>query len=169
MSVPIYTFDCFRMRAFSSADALPLHRILNDAEVTRYMPFDAPLTLNKVQKFVDHHVRLWQKYGYGWWTLETLMENEFIGWCGLEYLPETNETEVGYLLHKESWGRGMATLAAKKSLEYGFTVAKLNRIVGLVHPENAGSIRVLEKIGMHRLDEIDLWGMHFLRYQILKT
>lgn len=168
MSVPIYSLEQFRMRAFTSEDAIPLHKILNDAEVTRYMPFDLPLTFKSVQKFVDHHVQLWKKFGYGWWTLETLPEKEFIGWCGLEYLPETDETEVGYLLRKESWGKGIATMAAKKSLEYAFSTTKLDRIVGLVHPENIGSIRVLEKIGMRRLDEIDLWGMHFLRYQVLK-
>lgn len=168
MIIPIYSFKLFQMRPFTSADAPTLHAILNDPEVIRYMPWKAVPTAEKVQKMVDVHIHLWDDFGYGWWGLELLPEKQFIGWCGLEYLPETDEVEVGYLLGKASWGKGIASQAAGKSLEFAFTKAKLNRIVGLVHPENTGSIKVLQKIGMTLMDELDLWGMHLLRFQIQK-
>ena len=92
-----------------------------------------------------------------------------IGWCGLEYLPELRETEIAYLLSRAAWGRGYATEAAGAALRFGFESARLEELIGLVHPDNAGSIRVLEKIGMRQADRLTLWGMEMLRYRCRRS
>jgi ribosomal-protein-alanine N-acetyltransferase len=71
-----------------------------------------------------------------------------LGWCGLGVLDETGEVEVKYLLRPDSWGRGLATEAARQSLGYAFGEAGLDLVIGLTHPENIASQRVLEKIGL---------------------
>ncbi len=59
-----------------------------------------------------------------------------------------NEVEIIYLVVREHWGRGIATEAASAVRDYAFGDLGLDRFVALVHPENAASCRVAEKIGM---------------------
>ena len=73
---------------------------------------------------------------------------------------------MGYLLSRRVWGRGYATEAARAAVRYGFEVAGLQAIIGLVHPENAASIRVLEKCGMKLADRVTLWGLEMCRYRL---
>jgi ribosomal-protein-alanine N-acetyltransferase len=90
----------------------------------------------------------WTERGYGWWAVELKKSGELIGWCGLNHLPDTDEIEVLYLIGEDHWGKGLATEAAFSTVEYAFEVAGLETLVGIVHPENIASRRVLEKIGM---------------------
>lgn len=169
MPTPSFSYPTFSMRAFALDDSIPLHKILGDPDVIRYMPFKSQPSLEKVQKLVCEHIAHWDKFGYGWWALESNPDYKFIGWCGLEYLPELDETEVGYLLAKDAWGKGIATQAVKTSLKFAFTSAGLQRIIGLVHPQNIASIRVLEKNGLAKTAELDLWSMHLVELQISST
>jgi len=91
---------------------------------------------------------------------------KFIGWCGLQYLPETEEVEVAYLLGKAYWGKGLATEAAQASLRYGFEDLGLESIVGIVHLENKASQRVLEKLGLTCVEQANYFGMDCYRYSI---
>jgi len=94
---------------------------------------------------------------------------EFIGWCGLQYLPETEEVEVAYLLGKAYWGKGIATEAAQASLRYGFEDLGLESIVGIVHLENKASQRVLEKLGLTFVEQANYFGMECYRYLIERS
>ena len=58
--------------------------------------------------------------------------------------------ELGYLVGKAFWGRGIATAAAKAVTTYGFETLGLNRIFAKVKTSNAASARVLEKAGLGR-------------------
>ena len=98
-----------------------------------------------------------------------MVTGQLLGWNGLEYLPQLKETEVAYLLSRQVWGRGYATEAAIAALHYGFGQAHLESIIGLVHPENARSVRVLDKSGLTFLDRITLWGMDRTRYRLLRS
>jgi ribosomal-protein-alanine N-acetyltransferase len=86
------------------------------------------------------------------------------GWCGLQFLPETAEVEVAYLLGPSHWGRGLATEAAKASLEYGFEQVALDQIVALVHPDNRASQRVIEKLEMPFVNVAEYFGITVRRY-----
>lgn len=60
--------------------------------------------------------------------------------------------------------KGLATEACRASLEFGFATLGLERILGLVLPENAASIRVLEKVGMRPDGTVEYGGQRALRY-----
>ncbi len=60
------------------------------------------------------------------------------------------EWEVGWAIHPEEWGRGYATEAAKYLINWGFTALNIHRIVAYCHVDNLPSVRVMEKLGMHR-------------------
>ena len=95
-------------------------------------------------------------------------EREIIGWAGLQYLPELNETEVGFLLDRPFWGKGYATDAALASLRFGFGQCNLDHIIALVHPDNLASRRVIEKCGMRYVQTISLWDMELMCHTVEK-
>ena len=57
---------------------------------------------------------------------------------------------MGYVLRRDLWGMGYATEAGREMLRVGFEELKAHRVFGDVDRENAGSVRVLEKLGMTR-------------------
>jgi RimJ/RimL family protein N-acetyltransferase len=60
----------------------------------------------------------------------------------------TSEIEIGYRLHPNYWNKGLATEAAQAVRDHAFRDLNLSRLISLIHPENAASRRVAEKIGL---------------------
>ena len=58
------------------------------------------------------------------------------------------QAELGYRLSADFWGQGYAAEAAQGLVGFGFATLGLHRIYALCHPENTGSRRVMEKVGM---------------------
>jgi len=73
--------------------------------------------------------------------------NEYIGWCGISYSKFLDHMEIGYRFCRDSWGKGYATEATSAILGETYEVSDLDDILACVHPDNAPSIRVLEKLG----------------------
>jgi ribosomal-protein-alanine N-acetyltransferase len=71
-----------------------------------------------------------------------------IGFCGLQPLDGTAETEIGWWLAHAWWGKGLVTEAARAALRDGFERAGLARIVAVALPANRASVQVMEKLGM---------------------
>ena len=115
---------------------------------------------------IHNLLKHWEEYGYGLWAVDSGADGQLIGRCGLQYLPETDEVEVDFILGPKYWGQGLATEAALASLQYGFENLNLDIIVGIVHIENAASQRVLEKIGMRIAEAKSYFGMACYRYAI---
>ncbi len=165
-TTPILTTPHLTLRPIVPADAVTLHRIYQTDGVLQYFPNPAPPPLEKVERFIAYQQTHWEKYGYGNWGVVPQGEKDIAGWAGLQYLPELDETEVGFLLDRSYWGKGYASEAARASLQFGFEHFAFGHIIALVHPENAASRRVLEKCGMAFVETIHLWGIDLRRYRI---
>ena len=92
----------------------------------------------------------------------TLQSNQaLIGNCGVRMdTVAARQGSIGYELAPVHWGLGYATEAAQTMLAYGFTELGLHRIWAATVPENRGSRRVLEKLGMQlegRLCEVEYY------------
>jgi ribosomal-protein-alanine N-acetyltransferase len=166
MEIPTITTYRLVLRPLAEEDVDPLHRILRDGDILRYFPNTDPPARDRVQKLISDQLRHWEERGYGWWAVELRSRDGLIGWSGLQFLPETEEVEVAYLLGRSFWGRGLATEAAQACLQYGFGQVGLESIVAIVHPENAASRRVIEKLGMSFVDRARYFGMDCYRYAI---
>ena len=88
------------------------------------------------------------KKNLGRWAINAKNNDEFIGWCGLKYMSDLDEIDLGYRLKRSAWGKGFATEAAMNTLEHAFKKLQLKLITGRAHIENIASLKVLEKIGM---------------------
>ena len=75
---------------------------------------------------------------------------EVIGFAGLSPCQalEADDFEIGFVLARRAWGRGIATEIGEAQLAFGFEQLKCGRLLGLVDPRNAPSIHALEKLGM---------------------
>jgi len=169
ISTPTLTTDRLLLRPWREQDVTPLRRILLNEEVLRYFPSGPAPTRPRVAALVARQLMHWARHGYGWWAVEELEhEGVLCGWCGLQYLTDTGETEVGYLLDKHCWGRGLATEGARAALQFGFERTDLEFIVGLIHPDNSASGRVLEKSGLKYTRKKKYFGMTCCRYEIAR-
>jgi RimJ/RimL family protein N-acetyltransferase len=169
MEIPTITTSRLILRAFTEEHAVPLHRVLGQEGVLRYFPNSSPPPLDRVQKIIADQLKHWEEYGYGWWAVALRSGSEFIGWGGLQFLPETKEIEVAYLLGRPFWGKGLATEAGRASLRYGFDDLGLETIVGIVHPENMASQRVLDKLGLLFVDRAHYFGIDVYRYSMERS
>ena len=165
MDVVIET-DRLLLRRFTEDDAPLLYELNLDPEVIRYT--HDPMTDVEHAKKVLNEVILPQYvlYDHGRWAVHLRSNLEFIGWCGLKYLSETNEVDLGYRFMKKFWGNGYATEAALACIEYGFNKLNLHQIVGRALPGNLASIKVLEKCGMKYLHEEVMHGYLHKTYQV---
>ena len=154
------------LRSFTLVDAVRFHEILCGKDVLRYFPRSDPPPLERVEKWIRQVLEHWQTHGYGLWAVESRASGELMGRCGLQWLPETNEIEVDFLLGRPFWGNGYATEAGQASLRFGLEKLAVERVVGIVHPENLASQRVLEKIGLTRRERACYFGMDCYRYSV---
>jgi RimJ/RimL family protein N-acetyltransferase len=169
MRIPTLTTTRLTLRPFTAADVDPLHHILCEKGVLRYFPKPDPPARERVERLIAHQLEHWEKHGYGWWAVELRSQSGLIGWNGLQFLPETGEVEVGYLLAKALWGQGLATEGARASVQYGFEQLGLETIVGIVHPDNVASRHVLEKVGMAFTHRARYFGMGCFHYAIRRS
>ena len=166
MNIPTRETARTILRSWEMIDVPSLYQIMNQSTILQYFPDSSPPNLEKTKRLVDFQLSHWQEYGYGWWAVQKKRQGHLIGWCGLQYLPDTDEIEIAYLLDKNFWGNGLATEASISSLEFGFRELGIQEIVGIVHTKNGASIRVLEKLGMSYPERKLYFGMDCLRYSL---
>jgi RimJ/RimL family protein N-acetyltransferase len=134
------------LRGFRRGDADDVHRYASDPEVCRYVAW-GPNTPAQTQEFLAAAVG--ENGDDGVWTWAVTEDGIVIGTVSMTR-QSRHRAEVGYVLRRADWGRGITTEAASAVLEFGFDQLGFRRIEATCRPENTGSRRVLEKIGMQR-------------------
>ncbi|HCF26584.1 MAG TPA: N-acetyltransferase [Cyanobacteria bacterium UBA11049] len=135
-----------RLRHLTLADLDDLYRIYSNPEVMKYVGKGAR-TKNETQAALVLMIEHWQ-HGFGMWATIHKPSGKLIGRCGLCFLDNTPEIELGYTLDKPYWNMGLATEASLAILKYGFDQVGLERIVAIARPENIASQRVMQKVCM---------------------
>jgi ribosomal-protein-alanine N-acetyltransferase len=164
--IPAVVTPRLRLRAFTLDDVATLHAVMGRDEVLRYFPVPVAPTLEKTESFIRHQLEHWATHQYGWWAIDSREDSRLIGWAGLQFLPETNETEVAYLLDRGVWGKGLAVEAAMAGLYFGFELLGKDTIIAVVHVDNVRSVRVLDKLAMTRDRTDHYFGIDVYHYTI---
>lgn len=139
-------------REFTEDDAALIYELNSDPEVLRYL-HEPPVTPENAGQVIRDIILPQYKLGFGRWAVHLKYSNEFLGWCGLKYLQDTNEVDLGYRFKKQHWGKGYATEAASTCISYGFTHLNISAIIARAHVENLASLQVIHKCGMKFLRE----------------
>ena len=156
------------LRMFRPEDADVMYeRIWTDPVVMRYVQPDGwPHPREESANFLGRVVSRFRENGFGQWAVTLKVTGEVIGYCGLKHLADTPDIELLYGIAKEHWNRGLVTEAARAALRYGFEEARLEYIVAIALPENTGSMRVMEKVGMRREGLAHHYNYDVVRYSV---
>lgn len=145
---PILTTRRMTFRPFTRSDLGLIAELHRDPEVGRYM--GGVWSDAEIQAALDRFVAEQADRGHSKWAVFTL-EGEFVGRAGISLWPATGELELGYAFRPVFWGQGLATEAARAVADWAFANTDVDHIIAFTHPQNYGSQRVLERIGMVRV------------------
>jgi RimJ/RimL family protein N-acetyltransferase len=138
------------LRDYEADDFDAVHAYGADPEVVRFMSW-GPNDEAATRDFLTRTIATTRETPRTSWELGMVSSEtgELLGGCGL--MPrrlEYREWELGYVLRRDLWGRGLVPEAARAVIDFGFCQLDAHRIYALIDPENAGSIRVAERLGM---------------------
>lgn len=141
------------LREFTLDDAQLLIDLNSNPEVTKYTGDALLLDLDVSKRILTEIILPQYSNKIGRWAVHLKSNDEFIGWCGLKYLVETDEVDLGYRFFKEHWGKGYATESARVVLDYGVNTMKLKNIKAQAAKENSASLNVIKKLGFTYLKD----------------
>lgn len=156
-------------RKFTPDDLPKLIELRSEPEVYKYLGGLKLQNPQAIEKRLKDYIASYDKYGYGASAMIWKETGEFFGWSGLMMMEDFRETEIGYGMAKEFWGRGIGLECARAWLKYGFEKANLERIVALAEPENVGSWRIMEKLGMNYEKMVEHFGLECKFYAISRN
>jgi RimJ/RimL family protein N-acetyltransferase len=153
--------DRLLMRRWRDSDREPFAALNADPETMRYFP--ATLDRPASDAFVDRIESRFEQQGYGLWALELTDTGEFIGFTGLNPLPDNvpgaGGTEVGWRLARHAWHRGYATEAATAVLDVAFGRLGMNEIWSMTAVLNEPSQAVMRRLGLSEVARFDHPGI----------
>jgi len=138
-----------QIRQLSKEDAPFIFQLVNEPSFIQNIGDRGVRTLADAEKYIENGpVASYARNGFGL-CLVTLKESgESIGMCGLIKREALEDVDIGYAFLPQFWSKGYAFEAAQAFKQYAREVVGLTRLVAIVDPNNQGSIRVLEKLGM---------------------
>jgi RimJ/RimL family protein N-acetyltransferase len=141
------------LRAYQPDDLEALHAMFGREDVTRYLPWP-PMDLEAARAKLDQRLRQTRIDVDGDALVLAALETATGRHVGEFMLRLTNaesrQGEVGWSLHPDAHGRGLATEGARAMLRVGFEDLGLHRITAGADPRNTGSLGVMDRLGMRR-------------------
>jgi RimJ/RimL family protein N-acetyltransferase len=160
--------DRLVLRMLRESDFDAYAEMCADPEVMRYIgdgqPLTRPLAWRNLAMMVGH----WSLRGYGNWAVEERSSGAFVGRLGFWNPEGWPGFEVGWTLRRAYWGRGYATEGALAALPLAFTHLKQPHVISLIHPENAASIRVAQRLGEQLIGRTEVMGKVAVVYRITR-
>ena len=142
--------DRLLMRRWRESDREPFAALNADPETMRFFP--DPLDRAASDALVDRIEARFDRLGYGLWALEVSGTGEFIGFTGLNPMPDgvpgAGGSEVGWRLARQAWHHGYATEAARAALGVAFDGVGLSEIWSMTAVLNEPSVAVMRRLGL---------------------
>lgn len=138
------------LRPWREDDLEPLFAINGDADSMRH--FQSVMTRAESDAWAARLQAHFEAHGWGFWVAEERDGAPFVGVVGLMTIPWhehfTPAVEIGWRIAPAHRRRGFAEEAARLALDFGFDALGLPEIVAFTIPPNAGSWRLMERLGM---------------------
>lgn len=138
------------LRQWTRADRAPFAALNADPRVMACFP--APLSRAQSDAMAARCEAMISGRGWGFWAAEERSTGHFIGFVGLHVpsaeLPFAPCVEIGWRLAHSSWGKGLATEAARGALAFGFDRLQLSEVVSFTAVINRRSRAVMTRLGM---------------------
>jgi len=136
------------LREFTPDDREDIHVYASNPLVVQYTIW-GPNTKEDTQDYLNRVLEMQNQDPRQEYELAVVMKDteQLIGGCGI-YASKPAQGEIGYCFDPAYWGKGFATEAADRLLEFGFRELGLHRIFATCRPGNLGSAKVMQKLGM---------------------
>jgi len=142
--------DRLLLRQWHKNDFEPFAKLNANDAVMKYFP--NALTSAQSNEFASSIQQRIATNGWGFWAIEIIKNNNFIGFVGLNKplysLPFSLQVEIGWRLDECSWNKGYATEAANAALTIGFTQLNFSEVVSFTSVLNQASINVMKRLHM---------------------
>jgi RimJ/RimL family protein N-acetyltransferase/gamma-glutamylcyclotransferase (GGCT)/AIG2-like uncharacterized protein YtfP len=137
------------LRQWRDDDVEPLAEIYAQPEYLEHMP---PCTLEQTQEQIERFRHLWAEEGSAHWAAEDLETGRLIGRIGLlrhhDWPLEPSPVEVGWTLHRDWWGRGLATEGGRAGVAvWRKELVHDPRLLSITTPDNVRSAAVMRRLG----------------------
>jgi ribosomal-protein-alanine N-acetyltransferase len=162
-ALPVIETARLRLRGLEPADAPAMFDYASDPELTRHVIFTTHQSPAESRQVIDRLIAenaagtilMWGvtlRDDGGLQNANGTCQNgagRLVGTCGFGHLwPAHARAELGYVLGRGLWGRGLMTGAVRAVIDFGFETLGLNRIDARCFVANVASARVMEKAGM---------------------
>ena len=148
MSDRIATTDRLFLRRLVPADAPFILRLLNDPDFLEHIGDKGVRNVEDAVRYLENGpIGMYARHGHGLYGVELRESGELIGISGLLRRDEYQDIDLGYAFLPEYRGGGYASEAGAAVLRIASEVIGAKKVIALVAPGNAASIRVLEKLG----------------------
>ena len=143
------------LRPVSADEVHSLHRISNEPDVRLYLWDDQPVSVATIGSLIAQSDRMFSGEKIGVFGVRVRGREDLLGFCGFVRLGGMEEPELWYELTQKAWGRGIATEAAWACVRYAFEEVGIERVIAGADVPNAASLRVIGKLGMKYLGNIN--------------
>jgi [ribosomal protein S5]-alanine N-acetyltransferase len=140
------------LRDIKQSDVDAVHEYASSLEVVRHQEW-GPNTVEQTEAFVAGCLAEGAMPESRTVNLGLVLNNgRLIGSYRATLSEDGADAEIGYSLNPEFWGQGYGTEAALRLIEYLKDERQVRRVFATSRPENAASIRIMEKLGMRQVD-----------------
>ena len=149
VKMPTLETERLILRPMLVSDADDMYDYASREEVTRYLLWSPHTSKKNTQDFL-RYIRT--SYGLGDfydWAVVEKESGRMIGTCGFTRFDfPHNVCEIGYVLNPDFHGKGYATEAARRVIDFAFSRLEVHRVEAKFMKGNNASLRVMEKLGM---------------------
>jgi ribosomal-protein-alanine N-acetyltransferase len=137
------------LREVEYTDGPFILELYNTPDFIRFIGNRQISDLQKAEDYIrERLIQSYEENGYGLYVMVLKSSGESIGICGLVKRSEQSPPDIGFSVLPVHYRQGYTLEAARAVLDYGRNELKLEKILGLVHPENLASLSLLKKIGI---------------------
>src|SRR5918993_2479962 len=141
--------DRLTLREITTADAAFLLKLLNEPSFIQNIGDRNVRTIDDACQYaLNGPIASYKQHGFGLYLVELKESRAPIGICGLVKRESLPDADIGYALLPEYWHKGYALEATAAVKRHGFGELGHKSILAIVNPANAGSIKVLDKLGL---------------------
>ncbi len=145
--IPTLNTERLVLRKITMSDLDDIYEYASDPEVSKYLLWRPHPDKDYTKIYLSTVSSGYKKCQFFDWGVE--FEGKMIGTCGFTRFDiDNNVGEIGYVLARPYWHKGLGYEAARCVMDFGFNKLKLNRIEVHYMPENIASMRLSERLGM---------------------
>ncbi len=140
--------DRLLLRHFTLDDAAFILRLLNEPSFIQNVGDKGVRTIEQASSYlIEGPLKSYQIHGHGLYLVALKEPLQPIGMCGLLKRDQFDDVDLGYAFLPEFWSKGFAYESASAVLKFGLNVLSRAKMLAIVSPDNAASIKVLKKLG----------------------